>query len=76
VEDYERIFDIYAEARRLSVETGIPHEVDHILPIKGYHLSGLHVPWNLRILTKTENMKAWGHHLKEAKAMGITERIK
>jgi 5-methylcytosine-specific restriction endonuclease McrA len=48
------IKSIYEECRRLSVETGIPHEVDHIIPIaKG----GLHHQDNLQILTMSENRK-------------------
>ena len=48
----EKIAAFYAEAKRLSIETGILHEVDHIYPIsKG----GKHHENNLQILTITEN---------------------
>lgn len=43
-------------ASNLSKETGIPHEVDHIHPVRGKNFCGLHVPWNLRIITRQENM--------------------
>lgn len=48
---------IYAEAVRLTQETGIRHEVDHIYPLQGELVCGLHCEANLQILTKTENIR-------------------
>lgn len=45
----------YAKAERKTLATGIPHEVDHIIPLQGGIVCGLHVPWNLRVLTKDDN---------------------
>lgn len=52
-----QIRDVYKESRRLTDTTGIAHEVDHIVPLNGETVCGLHVPWNLRVLTKEENMR-------------------
>jgi 5-methylcytosine-specific restriction endonuclease McrA len=47
----------YDEARRLTKETRVSHVVDHIHPLNGAHSCGLHVPWNLQVLTDAENKR-------------------
>ena len=52
-EEKLRIREIYIKCKMISESTGIPHHVDHIIPVvKG----GLHHPDNLQILTKFENL--------------------
>jgi transcriptional regulator with XRE-family HTH domain len=53
--DLTKIKSIYEKASRKTKKTGIVHTVDHIVPILGDNVSGLHVPWNLRVITKVEN---------------------
>ena len=55
--DLEAITAIYNECKQRTLDTGIPHEVDHIYPLRGKHVSGLHVENNLQILTRSENRR-------------------
>lgn len=55
-EHWAQMNAVYAEARRLTKDTGVRHDVDHMHPINGKTLSGLHVPWNLQILTQAKNV--------------------
>lgn len=55
VDHLARILVFYEEAQRLTEETGIKYSVDHILPLQGETVSGLHVPWNLQVITLSEN---------------------
>jgi len=50
------IKEVYRECQELSEETGVPHHVDHIVPLKGKNVRGLHVPWNLRAIPAEENL--------------------
>lgn len=53
--DRKAIRDVYVEAMRLTKTTGVLHEVDHIVPLRGTGVSGLHVHWNLRAIPHFEN---------------------
>jgi hypothetical protein len=53
--DYILIRMKYQLASYLTEETGIKWAVDHIYPLQGENISGLHVPSNLRVIPFSEN---------------------
>jgi hypothetical protein len=55
--DLSAIKGVYIAASRKTRETGIPHEVDHIYPLQGKTVCGLHVDNNLRVLTASDNQR-------------------
>ena len=55
--DMNKIKSVYIERDRITKQTGIPHHVDHIVPICGDKVCGLHNEFNVRVITEAENLK-------------------
>ena len=58
----ETIKSVYRTCQKVSERTGKQHHVDHIVPLKGENVCGLHVPWNLSIIPATMNLKKGNTH--------------
>lgn len=54
--DFDAIRAVYREADRLSLQTGVKYNVDHIVPLNHPRVCGLHVAWNLRAIPAGPNM--------------------
>jgi len=52
-----KIQAFYDEAKRITKETGIAYHVDHVLPLRGSKVSGLHVENNLQVIPAVSNLR-------------------
>jgi hypothetical protein len=57
VKQKSEIRQLYQIAITMSQTTGEQYVVDHIVPLRSNEVCGLHVPWNLRVITREENAK-------------------
>jgi len=64
----------YRRAKLATIFMGEPYEVDHIEPLKGKDISGLHVPWNLTLLTKPENSEKGNRRVEQESVTPISIR--
>ena len=51
----EQIKELYTCAQMFKLYTGEEYHVDHIVPLQGKLVCGLHVPWNLQVIPARDN---------------------
>lgn len=63
---------LYQIAITMSKTTGELYVVDHIYPLRSEVVCGLHVPWNLRVITRDENLRKSNSLLNDSEALAFS----